>query len=157
VPFRKPTVTRDTACLPSRRSIVTRDMETCSNQRHSSTACLYGDWLYLPPETPRPFNIRKNKMAKGKCHIMSNRTQCNPVPGEPTSPTTASPGYPNTSEKQDNYLKSYVMKMIEAFKEDVKNSLKEIQENTVKQVYAHKEKTSKYLKYKKIQPSRQSN
>ena len=39
-----------------------------------------------------------------------------------------SPGYPNTLEKQDSALKSRFMKMIEAFKEDVDYSLKEIQE-----------------------------
>jgi hypothetical protein len=32
-------------------------------------------------------------------------------------------------QKQDNELKSHLMKMIEAFKEDIKNSLKEIQGN----------------------------
>ena len=38
-------------------------------------------------------------------------------------PTTASPGYPNTPEKQDFDLKSNV---IEAFKENLHNFLKEI-------------------------------
>ena len=51
-----------------------------------------------------------------------------------TQPHTASPGYPNTHEKQDNDLKSHLMKMIEAFKKNINNSLKEIQENTIKQV-----------------------
>jgi hypothetical protein len=37
-------------------------------------------------------------------------------------------------EKQDNDLKSYLMKMIEAFKEDIKKLLKEIQENTGKKI-----------------------
>jgi hypothetical protein len=36
--------------------------------------------------------------------------------------------------------------MIEDFKEDRNNSLKEIQENTGKQLEAHKEETQKYLK-----------
>ena len=35
------------------------------------------------------------------------------------------------------------MKMIEAFKEDINNSLKEIQENTVKQIDVFKEETNK--------------
>ena len=56
------------------------------------------------------------------------------VPSEPSSPTTASPGNPNTPEKQDSDLKSDLMKVIEAFKEDINNSLKEIQENTIRQV-----------------------
>jgi hypothetical protein len=46
----------------------------------------------------------------------------------------ASPGYPNTTESQNADLKSYLMKKIESFKEDINNSLKEIQENTGKQV-----------------------
>ena len=44
-----------------------------------------------------------------------------------TPPTTASPGYPND-------LKSNLLKMIETFKEEMNKSLKEIQENTIKQV-----------------------
>ena len=52
---------------------------------------------------------------------------------EPSSPTTASPGYARTAEKQDSDLKPHLMKMIEVFKEDIKNPLKEIQENTIKQ------------------------
>jgi hypothetical protein len=38
------------------------------------------------------------------------------------------------------------MKIIEAFKEDINNSLKEIQENTGKQLEALKEETNKSLK-----------
>jgi hypothetical protein len=39
-----------------------------------------------------------------------------------------SPGYPNTPEKQDSDLKSHLMMMIDDFKKDINNSLKEIQE-----------------------------
>jgi hypothetical protein len=53
---------------------------------------------------------------------------------EPSSPTTASPGYANTPEHQESVLKPYLMKIIKSFKEDINNSLKEIQENTGKQV-----------------------
>jgi hypothetical protein len=51
-------------------------------------------------------------------------------------PTTASPGYPKTHKKQDSDLKSYLnlMMLVEDFKKDINNSLKEIQENTAKQV-----------------------
>jgi hypothetical protein len=45
-----------------------------------------------------------------------------------------SPGYPNTTEAQENGLKSNRIRMAEAFKEEMNKSLKEIQENTVKQV-----------------------
>jgi hypothetical protein len=50
---------------------------------------------------------------------------------EPTTPTTASPGYPNTLEKQDSDLKSYLMMLVEDLKQDISNSLKEIQANTI--------------------------
>jgi hypothetical protein len=51
----------------------------------------------------------------------------------PNSPTIASPGYPNTLEKQDSDLKSLLMMKIEDIK-DINNSLKEMQENTGKQL-----------------------
>jgi hypothetical protein len=38
------------------------------------------------------------------------------------------PGYPNTPEKQDSNLKSYLMMLIEDLKKDINNSLKEIQD-----------------------------
>jgi DNA replication initiation complex subunit (GINS family) len=52
---------------------------------------------------------------------------------EPSSPTTASPEYTKIPENQESVLKSYLMKIIESFKEDINNSLKELQENTGKQ------------------------
>jgi hypothetical protein len=51
------------------------------------------------------------------------------APSEPSSLTTPSLGYPNTPEKQDCDLKTHLMKMREVFKDDINNSLKEIQEN----------------------------
>jgi hypothetical protein len=62
---------------------------------------------------------------------------------EPSTPTTLSHGYPNTPEKQDSDLKSYLMMLVEYFKKDINNSLREIQENTAKQVEALKEETQK--------------
>jgi hypothetical protein len=41
---------------------------------------------------------------------------------------------PQYTRKQDLYLKSYLMVLEEDFKRDINNSLKEIQENTSKQV-----------------------
>lgn len=41
--------------------------------------------------------------------------------------TTKSHGYPNTIEAQENYLKSNLTEKIETFKEEMNNSLKEIQ------------------------------
>ena len=73
-------------------------------------------------------------MVKGKVKTVSNRSQNTWASSEPSSPTTASPEYTNTPENQESVLKSYLMKIIESFKEDINNSLKEIQENTGKQV-----------------------
>jgi hypothetical protein len=58
------------------------------------------------------------------------------APPEPSYPTTASPGYPNIAEEQENDLNSNLMKIIEAFKEERNSFLKEIHENTTKQVEA---------------------
>ena len=69
-------------------------------------------------------------MAKGKHKTISNRIQNTWESSEPISPTRASPEYTNTPENQESVLKSYLMKIIESFKEDINNSLKEIQENT---------------------------
>ena len=85
-------------------------------------------------------------MAGSKHKNISNRNQRYLASLEPSSPTTASPGYPNTPEKQDSDLKSHLMMMIEDFKKDISNSLKEIQENTGKQLEAFKEETQKSLK-----------
>jgi septal ring factor EnvC (AmiA/AmiB activator) len=65
---------------------------------------------------------------------------------EHNSSTITSPGYTITLEKQDLDLKSLLMMMIEDFKKDRNNSLKEIQENTGKQQEALKEETQKSLK-----------
>ena len=64
---------------------------------------------------------------------------------EPNSSTTTSSGYTITSEKQDRDLKPLLMMMMEDY-EDIINSLKEMQENTGKQVDVLKEKTEKSLK-----------
>ena len=61
------------------------------------------------------------------------------APSKPNFPTIRSLRYPNTPEKQDLNLKSQLMMLIDGFKKDINNSLKEIQENTSKQVEALKE------------------
>ena len=53
---------------------------------------------------------------------------------EPNTPTIAINGKTITAEKPDMDLKSLFMVMMEGYKKDVKNSLKEIQENTFKWV-----------------------
>jgi predicted component of type VI protein secretion system len=74
---------------------------------------------------------------------LTNRNQEHWTSSEPSTPTTASP---NTSEKQDLDLKSYLRMVVEDFKKGINNSLKEIQENTAKQVEAIKEEAQKFLK-----------
>jgi hypothetical protein len=73
-------------------------------------------------------------LAKGKHKPISNRSQYTWASSEPISPITASPEFNNTPENQEADLKSYLTKIIEPFKEYINNSLKEIQENTSKQV-----------------------
>jgi hypothetical protein len=84
-------------------------------------------------------------MVKGKRKNLTYRNQDHSASSEPSStPTTASHGYPNTTENQDSDLNSYLMMLVEDFKKDINNSLKEIKENTAKQ--------KKYLKRKHKNP-----
>ena len=69
-------------------------------------------------------------MAKGKYKKLTNRNQDRPASSEPSTPTTVSPGYLNTPKKQDSDLKSYLMMLLEDFKDGINISLEEIQENT---------------------------
>jgi predicted RNase H-like nuclease (RuvC/YqgF family) len=85
-------------------------------------------------------------MVRGKGKKISNRNQGYLASSEPSSPITESPRYSNMPEKQDSDLKSHLMTMIEDFKEDINNSLKEIQENTGKQLEPLKEETQEFLK-----------
>jgi hypothetical protein len=66
-------------------------------------------------------------MGRGKPrNLSSRRNQGSLALAELSSPTIISPGSPNTPEKQDSDLKSHLMLMIEDFKKDIINSLKEI-------------------------------
>jgi DNA anti-recombination protein RmuC len=85
-------------------------------------------------------------MVKGKCKNFTNRSQEHWASSEPSTPTITSPGYSKTPEKQDADLKPYLMMVVENFRKDINNSLKEIQEKTIKQVEALKEETQKSLK-----------
>jgi hypothetical protein len=85
-------------------------------------------------------------MVKGKHKNLTNRNQDHPASSEPSTPTTASPEYPNTPEKQDSDLKSYFMMLVEDLKKDINNSLTEIEVSTAKHVEILKEETQKSLK-----------
>jgi hypothetical protein len=71
-------------------------------------------------------------MVKGKSKTISNKSQNMRASSETSSPTTASPEYTNIPENQESVLISYLMKIIQSFKENINNSLKEIQANTGK-------------------------
>jgi chromosome segregation ATPase len=87
-------------------------------------------------------------MAKGRHKNLTNKNQDHSPSSEPSTPTSASPGYLNTPEKLEPDLKAYLMMMVEDIKKDFINSLNEIQENTAKELQVLKEKeenTSKQM------------
>ena len=88
----------------------------------------------LQTKTSRPVNSRDKEMLRVKCKTICNRSQYILKLSETSSPTTASSGYTNTPENQHAELKSFLIKTIQSFKEDIKSSLKEIQESKGKQV-----------------------
>jgi hypothetical protein len=57
-------------------------------------------------------------MAKDKRKNLTNRNQDHSPSSESTTPTTASPGYPNTPEKLEKDLKAYFMMTVEDIKKD---------------------------------------
>jgi chromosome segregation ATPase len=79
-------------------------------------------------------------MVKGKCKNLTNRNQDHSLSSEPSTPTSSSPGHPNTPENLDPDLKAYLMIMVDEIKKDFNNSLKEIKENTSKELQVLKEK-----------------
>jgi DNA anti-recombination protein RmuC len=85
-------------------------------------------------------------MVKGKRKNLTNRNQDHSASSKPSTPTTESPGYPNTPKKQDSDLKSYHMMLVDDSKKGINNSIKEIQENTTRQVEALKEEAQKSFK-----------
>ena len=72
-------------------------------------------------------------MARGKHENLTNRSKDDLPSSECSTPTSPSPGHPNTPEELDGDLKAYLMMMVEDIKKDFNNSLKEIQENTAKE------------------------
>ena len=84
-------------------------------------------------------------MANGKCKNLTKRNQDHLPSSEPSTPTSTSPGYPDTQEKQHLNLILCFMMLVEDIKKDFNNLLKEIQKNTAKQVEDLKEETQKSL------------
>ena len=83
-------------------------------------------------------------MVKGKSKNITNRKQDHSPSSEHSTPTPSSPGHPNTPEKLEPDLKAYLMVTVEDIN-NFNNSLKEIQENTAKQVEDIKEESQKSL------------
>ena len=73
-------------------------------------------------------------MVRGKCKNLTNRSQDHSPSSERSTPTSHSPEHPNIPEKLDPDLKTYFMMMVDDIKKDFNNSLKEIQENTAKEL-----------------------
>ena len=73
-------------------------------------------------------------MVKGKGKNLTKRNQDHSPSSESSTPTSPRPGHPNTTENLDPDLKAYLMMMVEDIKKDFNDSLKEIQENTAKEV-----------------------
>ena len=82
-------------------------------------------------------------MVKGKHKNLTNRNQDHSPSSEDSTPTSASPGYPNTPKKQDSDLKSYLMMRVEDIKKGIYNTLKEVWENSAKEVEALKKGSTK--------------
>jgi gas vesicle protein len=85
-------------------------------------------------------------MAKVKHKNLTNRNQDHSPSSEPNTPTSPCPGHPNTPKKLNPDLKAYLMMMVEDIKKNFNNSLKEVQENTAKDVEDLKEEAQKSLK-----------
>lgn len=70
---------------------------------------------------------------------------------------TASYGHLNTAETQKSDLKSMLMKMVEAFNEETTKSLREIQENTIKEIETCKKETNKEIQENTIKQIKEMN
>lgn len=106
--------------------------------------------LHLPLGRPAPTwdtqASQQQRHTDGKRQVQEHDQQ-KPVqhaPSDLSSTSTASPGYPDTPKSRAVTFKLHLMKMIVAFKKNIKNFFKEIQENT--EVEALKEATDKFLK-----------
>jgi hypothetical protein len=96
-------------------------------------------------------------MAKGKCKNLTNRNQDHSPSSVPSISSSASPGHSNTPEKKCPDLKAYHMIMVEDIKKDFNNSLKDIQENTAKELQVLKEKQENTTKQVEVLKERQEN
>lgn len=87
---------------------------------------------YLPAFLKRPAGPRYIQMAKGQQKSTICKSQGKMAQPEPSYTTTASPRCPYTAEAQEDDLKSNLKWVIEAFKDEMNKSRKEIQKNRIK-------------------------
>jgi hypothetical protein len=96
-------------------------------------------------------------MDKGKYKNLTNRNHDHSPSSEPSTPTSASPGHPNTPEKLDLDLKAHLIIKVADIKKEFNNSLKEIWENTVKELQVFKEKQENTEKQVEVRKEKQEN
>ena len=96
-------------------------------------------------------------MVKGKCRNLTNRNQDHSPSSEPSTPTSPSPGHLNTPENLDPDLKAYLIMMVKDIKKDFNNSLKEIQDNTAKELQVLKEKQENAIKQVEVLTEKEEN
>jgi chromosome segregation ATPase len=97
-----------------------------------------GKRAILCPVYLRDQSVQVSLQTAEATHLLEQAQHHSPS-SEHSTPTSASSGYPDTHEKQDSDLKSYLMMLVEDIKKGFNNSLKEIQENTAKEVEVLKE------------------
>jgi hypothetical protein len=78
--------------------------------------------------------------VKGRLKNFTNKNQGHSPSSEPSIPTSASPGNPNTAENLDADLKVYLMMMVEDIKKDFNNSLKKYSRTLLKSYKSLKKK-----------------
>jgi hypothetical protein len=86
--------------------------------------------------------------VKGRRKNLTNKNKDHSPSSEPRTPTSANPGHPNTPENLHLDLKAYLMMIVEDITKVFNNSLKEIQENTAKELQVligKQENTSKQM------------
>jgi hypothetical protein len=71
-------------------------------------------------------------MAKGKHKNLNNRNQDHSPSSERSTPTSVSPGHPNTPQKLDQDLKTYLMMMAEDIKRTLITHLKKYRRTLLK-------------------------
>jgi hypothetical protein len=97
-------------------------------------------------------------MVKGKVRILLTETKTTHHHQNPAFPPQPDLGTPTHPKNLDPDLKEYLMMMVEDIKRDFKNSLKEIQENTAKELQVLKEKnrTTQPKRWKSLKKSRKA-